>query len=426
MTNKAKLDSSVAKLRSALAAATDTQADDWFPVFKARYGMEVVFRVLREFHAAHDSAQAGEETEEAAPSIITQLFTCCTAVDPICAVGDVPQYADIDTNTLSISPSSVEAFAGDRNRVDAVMLQHTFGMIDEQQSRALADKTHELFPRALVVEDCAHCVARMARDSGGTPVADISVHSFGVEKVLPTRFGGAIWVNPSLHVHSEELFTALTEALSALPALPGHINRTAHAYVNQNRVFARLGGLGVSLRASMQKRGMYEPPIAESEMNGKLAYEPYAPSTWMNERAAAAIDMLGDNYRLRRHNTAMYAHRLGELADKGSIIIPRCAADFDAVQPLLRFPFFVSTMDMSDAVINAVRSAGILAERWYRPELFPGVANVRAYNIPEPGSRAAAAVEMSRRASECIVCLPTDLSDERIDSACSAVESVVK
>ena len=38
----------------------------------------------------------------------------------------------------------------------------------------------------------------MARDEDGAPIADVSFHSFGVEKMLPTMFGGAVWVNPAM------------------------------------------------------------------------------------------------------------------------------------------------------------------------------------------------------------------------------------
>lgn len=424
-----RLASSVADLREQLAAATNTNPREWFPVFKARYGMDVVFRVLCEMKA-NTNANAGEDAQAVAQhSVITQLFTCCTAVDPIVAAGDIPQYADISADTLSISAAGLEALAGrsevNRHAVDAVMLQHTFGMIDDPPSLTLAQKVRELFPNAVLMEDCAHCVARMARSGSGEPVADISIHSFGVEKVLPTRFGGAVWVNPKLADRDNVFFEALTHALKSLPPLPKHIDRTAKAYINQNRVFSRLGKLGTFLRTSFQKHGWYEPPISANEQAGQLQYEPYAPSAWMNERAAAALAALDSNYALRRHNVEIYRQRLGALEDRGLLSIPRAARAGEA-QPLLRFPFFVNTREASDAVIAAVRSAGVLAERWYRPELFPGVSDPRAYHAPEPGSPAAAAVETSRRVSECIVCLPTDLSDERIDSACAAVESILR
>ena len=43
-------------LRGAMAAQTQTDPSDWFCVYKARYGMEVVFSVLKEHHGAGEVA----------------------------------------------------------------------------------------------------------------------------------------------------------------------------------------------------------------------------------------------------------------------------------------------------------------------------------------------------------------------------------
>ena len=48
MNDRTNLNAAMATLRSALAAQTSTEPRDWFPVFKARYGMQVVFDALRE------------------------------------------------------------------------------------------------------------------------------------------------------------------------------------------------------------------------------------------------------------------------------------------------------------------------------------------------------------------------------------------
>ena len=58
-------------LRANLAERTGTEASDWYPTFRTRHAMQAVFEALR----AHRGA--GE--------VVTQLLTCCTAVDPIIA-----------------------------------------------------------------------------------------------------------------------------------------------------------------------------------------------------------------------------------------------------------------------------------------------------------------------------------------------------
>ena len=94
---------------------------------------------------------------------------------------------------------------------------------------------------ALLVEDCAHCVTRMARDAAGWPLADISVHSFGVEKMLPTRFGGAIWVNPRLRERDAALDAETRGRLAALEQPSHHLDTVTKLYINENRVSVASG-----------------------------------------------------------------------------------------------------------------------------------------------------------------------------------------
>ena len=92
-----------AELREALASRTGTRPEDWFPVFKARYGMQVAFDAVRSVRGDG--------------SVLTQLFTCCTAVDPIVVSGLRPRYADVGADTMGIdvprwSPCRWERRAG--------------------------------------------------------------------------------------------------------------------------------------------------------------------------------------------------------------------------------------------------------------------------------------------------------------------------
>ena len=207
--------SSQGSVRERLALRSHTDPRDWYLVFKARYGMEAVFRALKECEGEGD--------------VLTQLFTCCTAIDPILSAGMNPVYSDIDPSSLHAAEP-----VGDL-QAKAVLVQHTFGLIDDDYIA----RVRQSLPSALLLEDCAHCVTRMARD-GDEPIADISIHSFGVQKILPTRFGGAMWVNPKLAEREPELDAAIRRHLSALSPLSTRLNILTRLYVNQNRVLSRL------------------------------------------------------------------------------------------------------------------------------------------------------------------------------------------
>ncbi|KAB7791345.1 DegT/DnrJ/EryC1/StrS family aminotransferase [Bifidobacterium leontopitheci] len=387
------------ELRGVLAERTGTRPQDWYPVFKARYGMQVAFDALRE------SRGAG--------SVLTQLFTCCTAVDPIVVARLTPRYVDVDADTMSLDADKAGAMRLEPDeQVHAVMLQHTFGVIDEASAGRTAELARDM--GALLVEDCAHCVARMACDGQGEPLADVSVHSFGVEKMLPTRFGGAIWVNPRLHGDDPALDAALRGRLTALPQPSKHLDTVTKLYINENRVLSRLGGLGGSLRARLTGAGWYEPPIADVERAGGLAYEPMTVTAWIAAQATAGLRGLDANENARRTVVTLYRDALRGC---NGITIPGAVLDGDA-QPLLRFPLFADDTAAAERIIAAARAAGGYAERWYRPELFPGVSDEAAYGLDRLDR---ATVTVSDRLSSTAVCLPTELSESRVHDVIAAV-----
>lgn len=376
-------------LCEALARWSGTRPEDWYPVFKARYGMEVAFEAIRR--------------RQGDGSVLTQLFTCSTAVDPIIAAGLAPCYADVDRDTLSIDMRSLPSSEDNATRV--VMLQHTFGIVDDASSRAIADAAHGM--NALVMEDCAHCVTRLARDGRtGNPLADISVHSFGVEKILPTRFGGAIWINPSLSRTHPRLDAELRTRLDELPTPGVRLDMVTRLYVNQNRVFSRLGGLGAALRKACAGIGWYEPPIADCEREGRLAYPAYGVTPWIADRAVRALEDLDANESGRKAVVELYRNAL---AGAKGLYLPESVVRGDA-QPLLRFPVLAADTDMAERLIAAVRRTGALAERWYRPELFPGATNEAAYGLDRLDR---GTVRVSDELASRVLVLPTELSEGR-------------
>lgn len=261
------MSAAAATVRALLGERTGTDPDDWHLVFKARYGMLVVFRALA-------AARGGGE-------VATQVFTCSTAVDPIVAAGLSPVHGEVSPASVALDPARLTVTGATR----AVVAQHTFGIVDDAGTaglRARADAAG-----ALLVEDSAHCVGRMARRADGAPLADVSVHSFGVEKMLPTRFGGAVWVSPALR--DGVLRSAITSGLAGLPAAGRRLDVAARAYRTEVRVLNRLpGGVAGAVRGALTAAGAFEPAIAPVEGRGGLPYEPMAPSAWMVEQMAAA------------------------------------------------------------------------------------------------------------------------------------------
>ncbi len=311
-------DSAQAKLRRALAERTGTEPGDWYLVFKARYGMEQVFRTLR---AARGDGR-----------VATQLYTCCTAVDPITAAGLAPLYLDVSPDTLAIDAAAAEQGLPADTR--ALVIQHSFGIIDPASDARLCSAAHAV--GAIVMEDNAHCVGRLSRGADGRPLVDVSVHSFGVEKMLPASyFGGAVWINPTWQ--DADLRAVVVRDLAALPQLDPRLDKAAQSYRNQLRVLTRLPrGASHALRTRMERKGTFEPAVAPSEQRAQLPYEPQGVSEYIAQQALAGLSNLDATEARHRSCVAAYLRVL--TPDTPGVEVPAAVRAAGESAPLLRLP----------------------------------------------------------------------------------------
>ena len=381
------------ELREAFARRTHTSAQDWFPVFKARYGMREVFRAAADVHGDG--------------SVVTTLFTGCTAVDSIISAGLSPRYDAIDPATLTVDTGALVLGAS----VRAVILQNSYGIIDERASAECAVKTHEA--GALFMEDSAHCVMRMARDAEGRPLADVSIHSLGIEKQFSIGFGGLVWVNPDMP--DAALHERLVSSLSSLDEPPARLGRNARRYGTQNRVLVHLpGSLGRALRAWLTQTGRLEPPVAAVEQRGQLPYPSYLPSAEITERILAAVPGIDEDEAMRRVWVNGYARAL---EGRKGISIPAGALGVGRTQPLTRFPIILSSEPQARELIDDLRSRGFYCVDWYRVPFYPGATDLAAYNMSETDE----AYRSFRETYGGIVGLPTDLDPSRQKDAVEIV-----
>jgi dTDP-4-amino-4,6-dideoxygalactose transaminase len=324
--------------------------------------------------------------------VVTQAFTCSTAVDPILAAGLRPVYADIAPDSVAIDAGRLAVPVGAR----ALVLQHTFGIVETRNAERLRESAHAA--GALLVEDAAHCAGRMATGAEGVPLADVSIHSFGVEKMLPTRFGGAVWVSPDLP--DPGLRARLAGDLAGLPRIGTRLDLAARSYRNQVRVLNRIPGApGRGARRALTAAGVFEPAIAPVESRGGLPYRPMAPSDWVSAQVAAGLRGLDHVEAVR---TAVVATYLRELA--GLVEIP---GGIGAGAPLVRFPFFAADGAAAERLVAELSRQGVYAGRWYRPVLFPGVADpgVYGYDAADP------ALATTRDLVDRVVNLPTRVTE---------------
>ena len=183
-------------------------------------------------------------------------------------------------------------------------------------------------------------------------------------------------------------------------------------------MLSRLGGFSGWMRERLTASGWYEPPISDKERRGALEYEPMTVTPWIAQQAVAGISALDANENGRRAVVTMYREAF---AGVDGLDVPAVAMNGEA-QPLLRFPLFARDTEAAERIIAAARQAGGYAERWYRPELFPGVTDPAAYGLDTLDR---STVPVSDRLVSTALCLPTELGEDAVRRVIDAVRAAV-
>lgn len=361
-------------VRRKLAKMTDTDPNDWYLCLKARFGMACVFNALRDINGY------GE--------VITTPYTCITSINPILTSGLKPVYADINPEYLSTTSIKSALF---HPKTLAVVMQHTLGMIGDKSDLAKVVTDRNL----LLVEDSAHCITRMARTKSGKILADISVHSFGVEKVLTSsKFGGAIYVNPNLKKKNKELYERITVKLGQLKEPGKLLGLRVRTYRFHNGILQRMPqAIKPGFRSMQIKLGLLEPAIYPFEQDGQQD-EAKNTNNYVNEKILESLGKLKLNYTRREANVELYnKHMSSQHFDK----ITRLN------EPLLAYPILFKDVKKAQAAYEMLSASGYFIRRWYNPLIYPGPNSTKRYYY-DP-KMAPIAEDVSKR----VLCLPTDL-----------------
>ena len=379
-------------VRKLIAKYSHTDPDNWFLTFRARLGMAICFQAI------YDIYGSGE--------VITQPYTCITAVNPILVSNLKPVYTDIDPKTLSIdNPKKLY-----NSKTVAIVLQHTLGIMSgETQEIANFAKKHHL----ILIEDSAHCLTRMATDNSGNVLADISIHSFGVEKVLQsTKFGGAIYVNPTLKKKDAKLYNEITSRLQGLPQPPRGLDLRSRTYRFQNGLLHRLpNSMFHNIRNLAYRAHIFELAVAPYEQDAEQS-PPYASTKFINETILKYLPSLPSVYEKRLKNTLIYNKKLSTNSSFKQITQTK--------EPLLAYPILFKDAASATKAYDVLTSSGFFIRRWYSPLLYPGPISNRRYNYNQKMSPIAE--DMQAR----VLCLPTDLSSEKMERILVILQSAEK
>lgn len=118
--------------------------------------------------------------------VITTALTFCATVNAIIMTGATPVLADVDPETMNLSPASVADRITPRTR--ALLPVHLAGRPCEMDALMQLAEDHRL----AVIEDCAHAIEAEYHGRGTGTFGDFGCFSFYVTKNLCTGEGGMV------------------------------------------------------------------------------------------------------------------------------------------------------------------------------------------------------------------------------------------
>lgn len=235
------------------------------------------------------------------------------------------------------------------------------------------------------------------------PLADVSFHSFGAEKMLSTRFGAAVWINPDMQ--DKELRHTLATTLEGLPrmSIVSRIQTALYPYLNAlfNRLPYRKG-----LRRLASDLRVFVSPIMPVEYKGR--------NFGRAERLSGGVLRRLD--KSLRSYEAVVAHRQ-EVSSiyQGGLASADIELPQTGVLPYVRYPLLCRTPEVAESLFALLAARGFGVGKWYRPVLFPGADDLTAYAYNSESS------PMAEEVAARIINLPTgrnitpDIAKEIID-----------
>lgn len=121
--------------------------------------------------------------------VVTTPFTFAASATAILHANAIPVFADIDRETLNISPAYIEEVITDRTK--AIVVVHLAGYPAEMDEIMKIARERGLY----VIEDTAQALGAMYRGKFAGSIGDVGTFSFYPTKTITTGEGGAVVTN---------------------------------------------------------------------------------------------------------------------------------------------------------------------------------------------------------------------------------------
>lgn len=292
----------------------------------------------------------GESAEKAVgDEVMVQAYTCVVVINAIRWLGAIPVYVDVGKD-LNMDPKDAEKKITPRTK--AIIIQHTFGQPADLSALLGIAKKHGI----KTIEDCAHALGGSYRGKPLGAHANISIFSFGSDKIISCVRGGAVATDDDM----------LTQKLDAFHArLPMPERLIIFRSLLQYPLFyagKSLYGLGIGKIILWLAKCFYVTPriISQAEKKGKqdIAY----PTALPNALATLLLRQLDDLEKLNKHRQQIVAEYVTHLPTS----VERQETTADSI--FLRYALFVDDPKKIEA---ALRKRGVILGDWYDTPIAP-------------------------------------------------------
>lgn len=283
--------------------------------------------------------------------VVVQAFTCNAVVNPLQWAGAKPVYADID-DTFNLDVAKLSNVLTERTR--AIVVQHTFGVPARIDEIVAIAKRHNI----VVVEDCAHALGATYRGRAVGTFGDMSIFSFGRDKVISSVFGGALLVNNSTFFAK----TALEYEGLAFPPDRWTLQQLVHPMLSWLALKTYRTG-GKYLLVAAQRLHILSRVVTQGERTGM--HSPQMIKKMPGALAALALNQLNKLDVLNAHRRMLAAYYERALKDNPHF---RLISGYDKGSIFLRYPIVHG--DASKIIFDARRHGMVLGD-WYREVIAP-------------------------------------------------------
>ena len=177
------------------------------------------------------------------------LFTDPSLVSAILAAGHRPVFIDVDEQTLTMDPKSLDAAAG---RFKTVVIVHLFGQTADVPALVAAAGN------VPVIEDTAHAPLSFLNGRLAGTFGLASFYSFASTKYWPAGGGGLAIAHDAKVAHRMADLTATLGRCSHLTVVRHLLMQAAKSAVFGRALY---GTLGMALRRQVEKWALLEPQL---------------------------------------------------------------------------------------------------------------------------------------------------------------------